>query len=353
MPNLLRPKEFPQNPLRIAAGSPLAIQGVFLEILRSRFKDKSGLSWVWREDWTTTDILIESAFNVNIETRNQTPAIYVHRLSTVPSKQVLGDRASVSLPDHRESHKALNTVAMMLECVSNDEAESAILADLIQFTVLATRDVIIREFGFYDLSHPSLGQTTPYQQDQTKWTTPVEFMAQFWIQWEQVPIAPLLQQISQRITQSGSGADDYFIETTINSMRRGEVQEEPLKIPDQLSGAFRREISSVQPKPVVEPIPSAVQPPEEVYVIDQPVLGVFDGINKTFQTTLPFVRNSQKREAVFVNGLRMVPGADNDYVVSKSHPSVVGYDIIALMYAPRADDIITVDLYVTLSGAAP
>jgi len=344
MPNPLRPKEFPQNPLRIAAGSPLAIQGVFLEILRSRFKEKAGLSWVWREDWTTTDILIESAFNVNIETRDQTPAIYVHRLSTVPSKQVLGDRASVSLPDHREAHKALNTVAMMIECTSNDEAESAILADLIQFTILASRDVIIREFGFYDLSHPSLGQTTPYQRDQAKWTTPVEFMAQFWIQWEQVPIAPLLQQISQRITQSGSTADDYFIETTINSMRRGEVREEPLKIPDQLSGTIRQEISVVLPKPSVEPIPL-----EDVYVVAQSVLGAFDGINKIFQTPLPFVRNSKKHEAVFVNGLRMVPGEDNDYTVGKSRPGVVGYDIINFMYAPRTDDVVTVDLYVFLA----
>jgi hypothetical protein len=51
----VRPKTT-QNPLRVAAGSPLAIQGIFLEILRERFKAGNGLDWIYNEDITNTGI---------------------------------------------------------------------------------------------------------------------------------------------------------------------------------------------------------------------------------------------------------------------------------------------------------
>ncbi len=343
--NLVRPKKFNQNPLRIAAGSPLAIQGAFLEILRERFREGNGLDIIWQENWTLTDILIESAYNEEVEARNKVPALYVYRMQTIPSKQVLGDRAGVNLPDHMEGHGAINTCAMMIECISNDEGESAILADIVQFTLLAGRDVIMREFGFYDISMPSLGQTTPFQRDQTKWSTPVEFQVQFWIRWRQVPIRPLLQQIAQRITQENTDAENHFIDVTLNSLRRGEVPDEPWVEPETQSYSVG-DITPTKPEePVIVPVPEPPLVPIESYFVDQPVVGEIDGSNTVYRTLIPFKRDDSRREALFINGLRMVPGADSDYVVRKSDIAVRGYDVIELAYAPRPGDVVTVDFY--------
>jgi hypothetical protein len=207
----------PQDRNRIAAGSPLAIQGIFLEIFRERFKEGNGLEWTWRDDITLTEILIETSYNEETESRSQTPALYITRLQSSPSQVSIGDRAGVALPQHCEGFSALMTVHMALECVSNDEGESAIIGDTVQFTLLTAQDVIQREFGLHDFEHPVLGQTTPYDRDTKKWVTPVTFTIQFWVRWSQVPIAPLLQQLSQRIAIRGV---DIFRDSVLNSMRR-------------------------------------------------------------------------------------------------------------------------------------
>lgn len=219
----VRPKS-DQDRLKIAAGSPLAIQGIFLEVLRERFKEGNGLEWAYRDDLTRTEILIETSYNEEIESRSQTPAVYVTRLQSTPQKVMIGDRAGVRLPDHLEGFKALMQVAMLIECVSNDEGESAILGDIVQFTLLSAQDVIQREFGLHDFQHPVLGQTTPYERDTTKWMSPVEFNIEFWIRWAQVPIAPLLQQVEQRLQARGQ---DLFRQSVLNSMRRAQPDEDP------------------------------------------------------------------------------------------------------------------------------
>lgn len=212
----VRPRT-PQDALRIAAGSPLAIQGIFLEVIRERFKPNCGLEWIWDPDPTLTKIFIETSFNEELEARNVAPAVYVTRLQSVPVKMAVGDRAGVHLPDHLEQFKALMRVDIAIECESNDEGESTIIGDIVQFMILASQDVIEREFGFYSFTHPVLGQTIPSERDQTKWSTQISFSVEFWIHWAQVPIAPLLQQLSQKVNITGT---DLFRQTVLNSMRR-------------------------------------------------------------------------------------------------------------------------------------
>lgn len=207
----------PQDRLKVAAGSALALQGIFLEILRERFQENAGLEWYWNSDPTLTKILIETNLNEELETRNQVPALYVSRLQTTPSKIAVGDRAEVNLPDHKEYFKALMRVDMQVDCVSNDEGESTVLGDIVQFMLLASQDVIQNAFGLHDFTHPVLGQTVPSTADQTKWVSSVNFSIEFWIHWTQVPIAPLLTQLAQRITIDGA---DTFTKTVLNSMRR-------------------------------------------------------------------------------------------------------------------------------------
>lgn len=215
--SLVRPKT-PQDQSRIAAGSPLAVQGVFLEIIRERFTEEAGLDWIWRPEITETALLIEAGFNEETEARSETPAIYINRLQSTPIKMTIGDRAGVRLRDHLEGFSALMKVVMSIECVSPDAGETAILADIVQFMLLASSDIIQREFGLLDISHPVMGQTLPFEGTQGKFSTALNFDIDFWVRWSQVPIAPLLQQISVRATATDN--PDFFIRTVVNSMRR-------------------------------------------------------------------------------------------------------------------------------------
>lgn len=214
---LVRPKTS-QDSTKILAGSPLAIQGVFLEVLRERFRSTANIGYVWDPDPTISNIEIEASWNEETQARNNTPAVYVTRSTTVPSKVILGDRVGVRLPDQLEGFMAETTCNMSVDCVSNDEGESALLADTVQFTLLASSDVIQREFGFRDLSHPVMLATEPYPRDVDKWNTPVQFSVQFEIRWSQVPIRPLLQSIYARVTQEGT---NIFQQSVLMSLRRG------------------------------------------------------------------------------------------------------------------------------------
>jgi hypothetical protein len=345
--SLVRPKQFVQDPLKIAAGSPLAIQGVFLEIIRERFRIDSGLGILWNPDLTTTGVLIETGYNEELEARNQVPAVYVNRLQTVPGKVMVGDRAGVRLPDHLEAFGALNTVVLSIECVSNDEGESAVLGDIVQYMLLASQDVIQREFGFYDVSHPSLSATLPYDRDQTKWATSVELNVQFWIRWTQVPIRPLLQQIAQRITTKGSDATGHFVDVTINSLKRGEVYDPSLITPGVEIPPSRVSIVG-PPGPAGPPgTPGPSGPPGQTleFLTAQPVNGPVNGINTVFTTAAPFLHTVPKKEVFYINGVRQTPGVGNDYTVSMSVP-LGGFDTLTMVYyAPKAGDVLAIDYY--------
>lgn len=345
---LVRPRAFVQNPLKIAAGSPLAIQGIFIEILRERFREDAGLGIVWRPDITETDIVIEAAFNEETESRNTVPGIYIDRLQTVPSKTIVGDRVGVRLPDHLEGFGALTTVVVSIDVVSNDEGESAVLADLVQFTLLTAQDVIQREFGFYDFSHPSLSRTSPYDRDQTKWNTQVQFSVQFWIRWSQVPIAPLLQQIATRIISSGRDASGHFVDTTINSLKRGELLDTST-LPSAEIPPSR--ISIVGPQgpqgPQGEVGPAGPPGPTLALLVDQPLIGAINGVNTVFKTVQTFLHTSERKEMFYINGVRQKAGSGNDYTVSETVP-LGGYDTLTLAYAPISGDRLIIDFYPTL-----
>lgn len=344
--SLVRPKEFVQDPLKIAAGSPLAIQGVFLEVIRERFRTDAGLGIIWRPDITETDILVEVGYNEETESRSQVPAIYVNKLDTTPGRVIIGDRVGVRLEDHCEGFGAVATVGISIECVSNDEGESAVLGDIVQYMLLASQDVIQREFGFYDISHPSLGQTVPYDRDTNKWLTGVQFQVQFWIRWKQVPIRPLLQQIAQRVSSLGQDASVFFTDSTINSLRRGEVLDPATQVPGADLPPSRVSIVGPPgpPGPQGEPGPAGAPGTTVLLLVDQTLTGLVNDVNTTFTTATPFIHVLNQKELFYVNGVRQKFGATCDYTVSESVPSA-GFDTINMTYAPETGSVLTIDYY--------
>lgn len=206
----------------IAVGSPLAIVALFAEIVRERFRPGNGLNWVWDENATPTSsedntvgaprkILIEPAFNENTEVRNYRPAIYIDKGETAAGKISMGNFAGQELHTGMRAFYALGTSPMDIEVVSDNKGESAILADIVWFYILAGRDLIRGTFGLHELTPPILGRTVPFEGDKGQWSTHITFEIQFDLRWRTLPISPLLNDIVTRYKDSDETSPDVFL----------------------------------------------------------------------------------------------------------------------------------------------
>ena len=208
------PRADGQSPSIIVEGSPLALIGVFVSFLRERFTPTNNPpNYVWNEDPNAASVIIESAYDLEGNTvRGKKPAIYVDKDQTVYGKSVLGDRAEHRIRDQAEGQWCLSTVPLIIDCVASRKGPSAILGDIVHWTLHTCSDVLQKTFAFHDMSPPALGRTVPYEDDREAWTSPVTFTVQYNVRWGIVPVAPLLHEIALKIRQSGASTDDYFVD---------------------------------------------------------------------------------------------------------------------------------------------
>jgi hypothetical protein len=206
----------------IAVGSPLALVALFTEIVRERFRPSNELAWVWYENETPAlaeantetaprKILIEPAFNENLEVRNFRPAIYIDKGETAAGKVALGNFVGQQLHTGLRAFYAMGTTPLDIEVVSDARGESATLADIVWFYFVAGRDLIRATFGIHDLTPPILGKTVPFEGDRGQWSTHITFEVQFELRWTTLPVGPLLQDIVLRYRDSKETNPDVYL----------------------------------------------------------------------------------------------------------------------------------------------
>lgn len=209
------------QPVTIRPGSPLAVLGVFVEVIRKRFLPEFKLPWVWYSDIKKAGdqaIAIESAFNEDTTQRNFRAAIYVDRDELVMGRTVLGDVAARHIPSGKVAFWALGSVPILIECVAAKKAESAIIADLVSIYLHASSDLIQAAFGLHDMTPITMGRTQPALRDKNQFSTSLSFTVQYNLRWTNTPTAPLLQQIVSSLSAVGfENATAYFEEIALNS----------------------------------------------------------------------------------------------------------------------------------------
>lgn len=204
---------------KIVDGSPLAIIGIYVAVLRERFSQENSPDpdqWLWIPDIEQSKIVIESAYEDNSLVRDKQPAIYIDKDQSAYGKNTIGDRVDHNLRNSRDIQTSLSTVPVIIECTASRKGESAILGDIVQWTLHASSDVIQKTFGLHDMSPPILGRTVPYEMDTEVWNTQVSFQVQYHVTWSYVPIAPLLQSIVAKIEASGMDTTEYFQELALH-----------------------------------------------------------------------------------------------------------------------------------------
>jgi len=212
------PVKAPGQHAAVVDGSPLAIVGIFVAFLRARFAPGNGPpDYPWYADANKTNILIVSAFEDNVPERGKKPAIYVDKDESVYGKSILGDRVAHRWSDRKEAQWCLSTVPISIDCVAARKGESAIIGDIVQWSLYASSDVIQATFALHDMLTPTLGRTVPYEDDDESWNTPVSFQVQYNVRWTVVPVAPMLREIALRIRESGMSPNEYLLDLATRS----------------------------------------------------------------------------------------------------------------------------------------
>lgn len=231
-----RPQQLrlPGQQADIAPNSPMAVVALFTEIVRERFRSGNDISWVWEpnptplatetgeppeevaadEDGGPRKLLIASSFSVHGTARNVRPAIFVRKGPTGPVKTVVNNQAVQHLPTGGKGFFLPARIPITIECVSTQEAESATLADLVWFYLLAAREEVQGTFGIHELGEPMLGETTPFEESKESWSTPVSLDILVNFQWKTVPISPVIREIAIRVKNSG-GLDQLVLDQLV------------------------------------------------------------------------------------------------------------------------------------------
>lgn len=208
-------------------GTPLAVIGLMMEMLRARFAPDAGhpLPWIWAENMRPENaedgetlpegsprkLMIESAYNVEKSARNYCPAIYVGRnggpITAAPSGtgDFVGEKKQVQF---RAYHCYAN-MPITCECESENSGESSTIAEITWAYFLMARQIIREEFGFQVVTHAILGDTIPVERTKSIWSTPVQFQVTFDLRWGTIPHAPILRDIGTRL-RGRKGAEGYL-----------------------------------------------------------------------------------------------------------------------------------------------
>lgn len=230
MPDLKgEPEEYPRMPGQqadVMPGSPLAVLALFTEIVRARFQGED-LAWQWTDNPTpevteenTEDaprkILIEPAFSEGAEVRNFRPAIFVDKMDTNPQKVSIGNFAGAQIRSGLRAFYSLARIPIDIEVISDRKGESAILADITWFYLLAGREQIRQTFGLQEMTNPVLGRTVPQESDKRTWVTHISFDIEIGFRWSTLPVSPILREIVTRFYASGeTDPDAYLLKTFI------------------------------------------------------------------------------------------------------------------------------------------
>jgi hypothetical protein len=179
---------------RVMAGSPLAVQGIFLEALREYFQDPDA-PYRWNTDANTSEIIIEAGLNPMPEQANCSRGVFVVRGGSDASKIMLGNRMGVDIPTGQEGFYANMVTSLQVECVSAAKGECEILGDFVQHFLIASRQIIEAQYGFQDMTLASMGPVGVYSIDENLYSVTLSFSTTHAFRWTTVKIAPVLAQL--------------------------------------------------------------------------------------------------------------------------------------------------------------
>jgi len=179
----------------------IAVMAGITHFLRQRFDAVNGLPWAWQDDFNTTGIVIELAYNEDSEKRGGRPGIYVDRMRTQHDKK--GGHRPTVVHGPRTGNEIMMTwdrVRLRIKSVSQKRLESAILAELTYTALQEGFKDLERAAWIRDVSAVTMGATSPYTLDDKCWETPVDVELELEKIWFRLPRGVKLREVLVTLT---------------------------------------------------------------------------------------------------------------------------------------------------------
>jgi hypothetical protein len=207
---------------QIVLSSPLAVLGMLVDVLRQRFKNypinDPALRWVWDPDPKKTGIFVESGWNDNLEARNVRPGVWVERGQNVYTQSGIGrqDQVPVVLTQQKEYFHSFVETDIIIDCTAQNRGESMLLGSVVQDFLVASSNIIEAKFGLRHMSDSILNQTTPFEKDNTLWTSQITFRTYYEVRWITAPIEDVLNRLTMRI-EDADKPEQHFVELVMHN----------------------------------------------------------------------------------------------------------------------------------------
>lgn len=204
--------------------SPLALTGVFLDILRARFAPEYNMPWKYipgdagRKEST---ISIEAGGNYHTENHQVRPSIYIVRNPISFGQVSIGDHFSHEQKHGSRMFYCVGQTGFTFYCEAEEGGEAEIISDLVLSTLMMGSDEIERTFMFRKLGPFSMSAEIKNRQDVEIFSIAVQMGLSYDVRWASCPIAPFLQEIIAKIKDSSyTNNDQYFMEIYLESLKQ-------------------------------------------------------------------------------------------------------------------------------------
>jgi hypothetical protein len=206
----------------IAPNSPMAVVALFTEVVRERFRPGNDLSWVWDVNAVPTDtetnepdaphkLFIAPSFGVNNSSRNIRPSIVISKGPTQSQKTVINNVYGQQINTGKKGFWLPCVIPLTFTVTSDQEGESAILADIVWFYLLAAREPIRAEFGIHNYTDPVLGETVPHPDHKDAFQTRITMDITIEFKWFTTPISSKIREVAVRLNGDFGGDLDQLV----------------------------------------------------------------------------------------------------------------------------------------------
>lgn len=216
----------------VLPGSPMAVLGVFVEVLRARYSQDNAnrTPYIWRPDSTPTEteegteaeprtLIIESQYLAHPDVRDMAPGLYVERGMLSFATVSIGNRGDHDQRSGADLYMIQATMPISIHCVSPLRGESMELGMDVGFYLLTLMTGLREIFGFQDVRPPVVDGTQVFRRsgaDIESWITPVTTQVTCKYLWTERPIAPMLREIRMAMT-ARSKSDETAVTTVLTS----------------------------------------------------------------------------------------------------------------------------------------
>ena len=130
------------------------------------FSDKYN-PYLYSEDEKTSKLMIADYNTENLNSINIKPALLILRGQATPQTIGLGDKANESFLGGAERRELLMNVGITVNCISREGLEAELLAVSVFKMIRYMRDVIMKDFGVFDVNAVAIGSENNIQREAT------------------------------------------------------------------------------------------------------------------------------------------------------------------------------------------